>query len=204
MVHDGLLSILCADTWILDSMGAFQITFHTDGTGEVTCRGLLLPAEMRLTETQLVCRAELLVWIAAEFDWKPTSAESPKTSDATHDGFDKPNPVDQADIELTLTKRRIPGDAGFERYRINEALLTDDAFLPKTYLISLERGVFLAPFDAQATDNHHPYTARFAYRLSFDKSPYPPREEWREPEGAPDAIRFWEWKQFCGGQIGSF
>lgn len=27
------------------------------------------------------------------------------------------------------------------------------------------------------------YTPRFAIRLYFDKSPYPPRHEWKEPRG---------------------
>lgn len=164
-----------------------------------------MSVDTRLNETQLVCRAELNVWIAAEFDWKQGSNQTPKTSDTTRDSFDKPDIVGHADIEMTLTKRRIPRlrGADMERYIINEALLTDDAFLPRTYHLSLEKGVFLAPFDAMQPSDFL-YTPRFAYRLSFDKSPYPPRQEWREPEGAPDAFRFWEWKQFCSGQIGSF
>jgi hypothetical protein len=35
----------------------------------------------------------------------------------------------------------------------------------------------------------------------FDKLPYPPRKEWREPEGAPDAMKMWEWKEFCARSL---
>jgi hypothetical protein len=110
--------------------------------------------------------------------------------------------ISQFDIELTLTKRRIPklGNAEMHNYKINESLLTDDAFLPKTYTVRLEKGEFITPYDAMRTEEI-PNTPAFALRLVFDKSPYPPRDEWKEPDGAPDAIKFWEWKEFCGRQL---
>jgi len=80
---------------------------------------------------------------------------------------------------------------------MNELLLTDDAFLPKTYTISLEKGNFLSPHDASIPFENE-FTPRFALRLVFDKSPYPPRHEWKEPDGAPDMVKMWEWKEFCG------
>jgi len=95
---------------------------------------------------------------------------------------------------MTLTTRRLeqPQSA---RYLINEALLTDDAFLPKTYSLRLEKGNFLTPCD-ELSSFEDEFTPRFALRLAFDKSPYPPREEWKEPEGAPDAVKMWKWKAF--------
>ncbi|EON68402.1 hypothetical protein W97_07726 [Coniosporium apollinis CBS 100218] len=77
------------------------------------------------------------------------------------------------------------------KYRINESLLTDDAFLPKAYTLSLEKGKFLTPLDAMRTEEIQ-YTPRFALRLVFDKSPYPPGHEWKELGGAPDAMKLWE------------
>lgn len=36
----------------------------------------------------------------------------------------------------------------------------------------------------------------FLLRLVFDKSPYPPRSEWKKPEGGPDGGQFWDHKEF--------
>lgn len=152
---------------------------------------------------KLVCRYELNVWIAAEFDWKPQSSESlDQVVDISSDTRKDPHLIGQFDIELTLTKRRIPklGHAEMHNYRINESLLSDDAFLPKTYTVRLEKGNFLTSFEALRTEEIQ-YIPRFALRLVFDKSPYPARYEWKEPEGAPDAMKLWEWKDFCGRQL---
>ncbi|KAI9812546.1 MAG: hypothetical protein M1826_002796 [Phylliscum demangeonii] len=186
-MSETLLSILCGqDGWHwLDNTNT--ITFNKNGTGE------------------LVCRYELIVWIAAEFEWKPQSPESlDQVVDVSGIGptrKDPPQPISQFDIELTLAKRRIPSMRGpdAQRRRMNESLLTDDAFLPKTYTVRLERGNFLTPYDAmlppEKEDQYHP---RFALRLVFDKSPYPPQHEWKEPGMGPDATKMWEWKEFVG------
>ena len=108
----------------------------------------------------------------------------------------------QFEIELTLTRRK-PVRKGFDwsRWRINEHNLTDAAFRPKTYTVTLERGgTFLTPWDVDR-DKGIPFMPRFASRLSFEPSPNPPREEWKEPVGAPDANEFWEWKQFCSQKL---
>jgi len=184
-MSETLLSILLREDWSWDPMGANQITFNNDGTG------------------RLVCRHELNVWIAAEFDWKPQSPESLDTViDISSNTPNDPHLISQFDIELTLTKRRIPklGTAEMHSYRINESLLTDDAFLPKTYTVRLEKGEFITSYDAMSTEEI-PNASTFALRLVFDKSPYPPRDEWKTPEGAPDAIKFWEWKEFCGRRL---
>ena len=100
--------------------------------------------------------------------------------------------LSQFDIELTLAKRRIPRmrTSEMQKLEINESLLINDAFLPKIYSVRLEEGNILTPPDA--------ISPRFALRLAFDKSPYPPQHEWKEPKGAPDATKMWEWKDFCG------
>lgn len=118
-------------------------------------------------------------------------------------------------IEITLTKRR-PASWGakVERLRINEHNLTEAAFAPKTYRVALERGVFRSREDlaraggggAYGTDAAQPqmpaWAEQFALRLVFlDQSPYPSREEWKQPEGMPDANKPWEWKEFCGRRL---
>lgn len=83
-------------------------------------------------------------------------------------------------------------------------MLKEAAFLLKTYIISIEKGIFLTQFDASEEEELPQYTPRFALRLKFNTSPYPPRGEWREPDRAPGAFKFWELNQFCCRQIGSF
>lgn len=75
---------------------------------------------------------------------------------------------------------------------MNQSLFTDDAVLPKTYTIRLEKGNFLTEYDTILLEEEDQYTPRFAIRLYFDKSPYPPRHEWKDPGGAPDAMKMWE------------
>ena len=82
-------------------------------------------------------------------------------------------------------------------WKLNESLLTDEAFKPKTFSVMLEKGNFLTPQDEMLSAEDK-YTPRFAFRPEFDRSPYPPRSEWKEPQGAPDAMKMWEWKDFVG------
>lgn len=157
----------------------------------------------------MVCRMELNVWIAAEFDWKP---QNPKVLDQiintpSSNSTGKTSLLSEFDIELTLSKRRIPGmgdpDPDKPGYRrLNEAQLTKDAFLPKKYTIRLEKGVFVPSVDAKIYKFKNP--SKFALRLAFDKAPYPSREEWKEPGGAAqDALLFWEWNEFCREELPS-
>ncbi|TFL04953.1 hypothetical protein BDV98DRAFT_601401 [Pterulicium gracile] len=181
-----LVSILCKEPWTWDSMNANEITFNVDGTGK------------------LICRIELNVWIAAIFTWSTTTPEiAPGTTPHDQPSTGGSSHLSQLPITITLTKDRIPtlGSADMSNYTINEALLTDDAFLPKSYIVSLEKGRFITAFDQLGEPRRLEYTPEYALRLTFDRSPYPPREEWRRPEGAPDAMKFWEWREFCGGKL---
>ncbi|KAK8917677.1 hypothetical protein VCV18_008997 [Metarhizium anisopliae] len=184
-MQESLLSILCSEPWHWDSEDASQIAFDENGTGK------------------LICRAELNVWIAAEFDWQPHDQQA--FSQTVDLGKNDGSPINlKTKIGLTLTRRRIPsiGHADMTKYRINESLLAQAAFKPKTYTITLEKGNFLSPYDARFPEAQTEYTPRFRLRLTFNTSPYPPRCEWQEPQGAPDALKFWEWKQFCSRKIG--
>ncbi|MCJ1345800.1 hypothetical protein MMC31_004009, partial [Peltigera leucophlebia] len=184
-MSETLLSILCdEDFWYWDSNNANTISLKKNGKGE------------------LVCRHELNIWIAAELEWKlqsPESVDQVVDISSSGDTHKDPHLISQFDIELTLAKRCIPRMRRLETqsWRINESLLTDDAFMPKTYTVRLEKGNFLTPYDAMRPDEDQ-YTPRFALRLAFNESPYPPRHEWKDPGGAPDAMRMWEWKDFCG------
>ena len=92
--------------------------------------------------------------------------------------------MSQFDIELTLAKRRIPrmNRPEMQSRGLNEVFLTDDAFLPKTYTVRLEKGNFLTPFDAMFPEYEDQYTPRFAFRLAFDKSPTLRDMSGRSPE----------------------
>ncbi|KAE8366757.1 hypothetical protein BDV27DRAFT_124901 [Aspergillus caelatus] len=181
-MSETLLSILTGEPWSWDPYESNQIRFNKDGTGT------------------LICRLELVVWIAAEFDWKPQNPEClSQPIDLPTNPPKRPSHLTQFNIEIALTKRRIPalGDA-VNRRIINEQLLTDAAFLPKKYTIKLESGQFLCASDVGGGYSDSP---RFGTRLSFDRSPYPPREEWKETDGGVDANKFWEWREFCSRRL---
>jgi len=78
---------------------------------------------------------------------------------------------------------------------VNELGLKDDAFHPKSFTVSIENGSFKQPCFIGGDES---MWSRYALRLFFDKSPYPPRCEWKEPEGGPDSGQFWDHKEFVG------
>ncbi|RYP08433.1 hypothetical protein DL765_008788 [Monosporascus sp. GIB2] len=185
-LNETLAAVLCEDHWQIDSERRSYITFKADGSG------------------QLVLRRDMPIAICAEIEWRPVKPESFDEANLDLDGGadgGSPSAVAEFEVEITLTKRR-PASWGpkVESLRINEHQLTEAAFAPKTYRVTLERGEFrsredLSRFGAFEMPG---WAERFALRLRFDKSPYPPRQEWRQPEGMPDANRVWEWKEFCG------
>jgi hypothetical protein len=62
-----------------------------------------------------------------------------------------PRLVGQFAVELTLMQRRIMPmqHAEMRAWLVNEALLTDAAFWPKTYVLRLEQCSFLTMYDAR-------------------------------------------------------
>ncbi|KAI3340806.1 hypothetical protein F4824DRAFT_401190 [Ustulina deusta] len=190
-MNDALSSILCGEEdWHFDSEGR-SIRFNKDGTGE------------------LECRCNLNFWILVELEWKslhpqnkepgPRSASLDQTT-TTKSGSGQPELLGQLGLEITLTKR-LAGRARSwaEEHPSNAELLnknlTDDAYRTKSYTVRIERGNFIQPcyIGSQNSD-----TPRYSLRLLFDKSPYPPRSEWVDPEGAPDQGRFWDHVEFVG------
>ena len=114
-----------------------------------------------------------------------------------------PSILGQIDMQITLTKRCWDPAIPKRGHQINDAVLTDDAFAPRKYTLTLEHGRFVtadqAMLPAAQLDS---YTEWFAFRLSFNPSPYPSREQWKAAAGvAADALGFWEWKEFCSGRL---
>ncbi|RAL04508.1 uncharacterized protein BO80DRAFT_398782 [Aspergillus ibericus CBS 121593] len=170
------LSILTEEPWFWDPFQRNEIKFHPDGTGD------------------LICRYETQTWIMARFDW--SLPQPPSTFTNNNTSGSKTDLLAHFPITLTLTKCLIPNSHIPQYTKINEALLTDEAFRSKTYTVRLEKGAFITQHDVMYADSKW-NAARYAMRLVFDKSPYPPREEWREVNGALEAFRVWEWTEFC-------
>lgn len=142
----------------------------------------------------------MLLWIAAEFEWKIQSIESlDQTVDMGNvvDGARKGHPrlISRFNIELTLAKRCFPRlRENVQGRKFNESLLVEKAFQSKIYTINLEKGIFKTPYDVIEDEN----TQRYALRLVWEPSPYPPRDEWKSAQQSVEAFKFWEYKEFCG------
>ncbi|KAF2136592.1 uncharacterized protein K452DRAFT_237228 [Aplosporella prunicola CBS 121167] len=168
-----LLSVLCRDPWCYDRIDGHEIRFRNDGTG------------------YLVLRYELSVPIAAEIEWKSPAPLKEIKVDMHAKGQEV---LAQFDIELTLTKRVMaePGIYPNPAYKRNEHFLTEGAFVPKKYTVSIQKGKFFAPLPEKNAGSYWmpggPFGIpdkswqcdRFALRLTFDKSPYPPYDDWKD------------------------
>ncbi|PWY92958.1 hypothetical protein BO94DRAFT_622184 [Aspergillus sclerotioniger CBS 115572] len=172
---DPLPSILTQESWFWDPFHSNEIKFHPDGTGD------------------LLCRYETQTWIMAQFTW----TLSQQTTNTSTTQLTLPTTFP---ITLTLTKCLIPGSHIPPHIRINEALLTDEAFRPKTYTVRLDKGTFITQHDVTYATRKYD-AARYFHRLVFDKSPYPPPEEWKEMSASLEAFRVWEWTEFCSRKV---
>ncbi|KAI1174438.1 hypothetical protein F4777DRAFT_384725 [Nemania sp. FL0916] len=173
-MDESIRSILCRHSWNEASGWECWIIFSEDGGG------------------RLMYRNQITLFIVAQIQWRVLSDASL---------LDKPITGDQAEdigtpleIEITLT-RDSPHWIG-DRSKNNEHQLNDEAFLPKTYTVRLETGEFspcglrgvLVPESAP----------KHKFRLVFDKSPLPSREEWKRPTRAAAKFKPWEWTEFIG------
>ncbi|OTA58800.1 hypothetical protein K449DRAFT_467015 [Hypoxylon sp. EC38] len=188
-MNEALGSIISGEKeWYYDTEGRY-IKFNADGTGE------------------LWCRCNFNYWIAADLEWKSIGSpresgqmiETPNqvTNAAAHNK-EGPQLFGQLDIELTLTKqlpRWVQSSILSKSTMVNEHSLTDDAYRPKTFTIRIEKGNFVAPCIVGYPGSGMP---RFALRLVFDKSPYPPRSEWKEPGRGAYGGQFWDHLEFVG------
>ncbi|KUJ11653.1 uncharacterized protein LY89DRAFT_722759 [Mollisia scopiformis] len=182
-MNEALCSILCGeDRWQFGSWFHRSIKFNKDGTGE------------------LWCCIESCWFIAVELEWKVLSPPQPKqiVNNIRVTRTD-PQLLGHLNLEITLTKRLAPGvntSIMREGNMLNERILSDEALRTKYFTVRMEKGNFREPCWSLMGSTES--STRYALRLLFDKSPYPPREEWKEPEGAPDSNMFWDNIEFVG------
>ncbi|KUI54664.1 hypothetical protein VP1G_02057 [Cytospora mali] len=180
-MNEALCSILTGENeWVFHSEGK-SVKFNKDGTGELWC-----------------CE-DGHFWIAMETEWKRLEMSEPSGDEtATENARSKGGPrlLGKLELAVTLMKRlpqKLDKQPGARGYVLNERGLTDDAFQPKKYTITIEKGNFVEPCYIGASSS---VSRRYALRLLFDISPYPPRSEWKRPEGGPDSGHFWDIKEF--------
>lgn len=185
-----VISLLCGPNWRWDTYSNCWISFNKDGTG-------LIEAS-----------ADQPVYLASEFEWKLKNPDSLDTVvELDHNNSREGVLLSQFDIELTLTKRLHPRYQDNPIYAgINERFLQDAAFLPKSYTIRLEHGRFDDPAykNWSIWKNSRPFFYQpdmYALRLVFDKSPFPPLDEWRDARDVAEAGRWPEIKEFVDRNI---
>ncbi|KAK7055905.1 hypothetical protein R3P38DRAFT_1370950 [Favolaschia claudopus] len=201
-----LCDILCAEeAWHWDTYDGHKLIFHRDGTGVITSH------------------AELNIWIYAIFEWKVHDpANSVHHTPHPHPTpprpcalgsimrklltiFRRPTPPElRASIEFTLTERRpnVPSHPSFSlsKENLNEYFLLPIAFEPRILHLTVERnGCFPAGFGSVPQRR-----SRFRSRLTFDVSPYPARQAWREHcLKMVDSMGQPGMRRFCAGKLAS-
>jgi hypothetical protein len=160
---------------------------------------------------KLHCGVVPAAFICAQLTWKPIGDASLKVlqQPIRPVNLETEHVQTSIDIEITLSKR-LP-ERGYETTLpdINEVNLTAAAFQSKKYSLQMAIGKFTAEtwfyFDDPLQSDENKSIAKEIghwnkFRIVFDKSPYPPLEEWVEQKnGADRAIRmhkFWEFRDF--------
>lgn len=95
----------------------------------------------------MFCARELIVLVAAEFEWENLGLKAldqiiiNNTNSNSSDTSSKDLAwIIQFDMRLTLTKRRVPlPDDPENRRKLNEYWLKEDAFMPQTYTVHLDK-----------------------------------------------------------------
>ncbi|KAI1096563.1 hypothetical protein F5B19DRAFT_151613 [Rostrohypoxylon terebratum] len=186
-MNEALCSILSGeDQWNYHSEGR-HIIFNKDGTGE------------------LWCRCNFNYWILAVIEWKSIKQPHGPSEIVEFPGqvpnttWDKgPQLLGQLNLEITLTKR-LPKSAEnsvlAQGNGINERSLVDEAFQPRLFTVRIEKGNFIEPACTEPND------WRYELRLLFDKSPYPPRSQWKDPTNGPDDSQFWDHREFVSRHV---
>lgn len=142
---------------------------------------------------KLDCRNVFSTHMDAFFDWEPVDPASygqviDQTTIGSAGKKEDMTRLGTTDLNITLTTRKL---THITSSRMNEQWLTDDAFSPKRYTIRLEKGPF------GLTDSRNNVVQQgYGLQLTFNTSPFPPREEWKSDKGARVQWRFWEACQF--------
>lgn len=165
-----VLDILTADYWNARN-GDNKILFRTEGTGEVSRCHAIIDICFFFSYPQLWHYIEQTPF-AAEFNWQaldPACLDEKSTK--------RRKRVSKLTIEINIKNRNeleesVSSDHGAGRI-LNERQLHDVAFASKTFSVHLERVI-----SKKTSDGGH---TLYTYRVLFDKSPYPPTDEWREP-----------------------
>lgn len=155
---------------------------------------------------QLWCMHELTFIFAVNMDWVRLPLprnQSNKSVGISWWPFGKPQVLGKVRLEMTLNttyanslvkpiKTSIP----------NDLYLSEAAFQPRTFTITIEKGNF-AP-KPWATIGHDDSRAQYGYRLLFDISPYPTREGLKTPlHGAVEGNIFDQMDEFVSGDLES-
>ncbi|KAJ4386029.1 hypothetical protein N0V93_008920 [Gnomoniopsis smithogilvyi] len=172
--------------------------FHQHGTGEI-----ILIHEAR-------------AWIGAQTEWKCLDGAAilnrdipcivDGQGDASAQDRARNNLIADISMEITITKRVITSRGTVEGLDLNEFYLKDQAFTPKRYFARLESGTFMTTME-EKLKAIPPWTPRFKYRLSFDTSPYPQSEDWKDFDEDEQYLLpqpflpYSEWKEFCSVQL---
>ncbi|PYH95069.1 hypothetical protein BO71DRAFT_449650 [Aspergillus ellipticus CBS 707.79] len=175
------LTSFLTGTWNLDTEQEIQIIFYENGTGE------------------LILRHIFNAWIAAETEWKILYQAPIPTFTDPHP---EPHLLAEFTLSLTLTPRPITTRGPTDEYILNAERLFDTAFVPKTFTVRLEKGAFKTAFE-KAAGPVRSWASSYMYRLVFDQSPFPEREEWRDQDDVPEPpfLRMDGWREFCGRAI---
>lgn len=105
---------------------------------------------------------------------------------------------------MTLTRRVMPEAREYAQEGFNEVHITDAAFRARTYKVQLAKKIFamadLSMFELRSAPPPPDENSCFGMRIVFDKSPYPPVEEWRQDTGSmwigAQSYSFWEFRDF--------
>ncbi|KAK7698394.1 hypothetical protein SLS64_012642 [Diaporthe eres] len=105
---------------------------------------------------------------------------------------------------MTLTKRVMPEASEYAQEGFNEVHITYAAFRARTYQVQLAKKTFamadLTMFELRSATPPPDENSCFGIRIVFDKSPYPPVEEWRQDTGTmwigAQSYNFWEFRDF--------
>ncbi|KAI9662759.1 MAG: hypothetical protein M1829_006154 [Trizodia sp. TS-e1964] len=187
-MNEALSSILCSEKhWQFEDHNR-RISFNADGTGEVV---------------NLWHGIEMNYFITLEFAWRimpssspPPPADLPPRPASRFSWTPTPELLGQLNLEITLRRklpRTFPDSMRQYTQRQTQDMLRDEAFVPKSFCVRVERGNFLLP-SVVGIDSS--WNSRYALRLLFDRPPVPPREEWRNPQPGPEGYSFWETSQF--------
>ncbi|KAH6642136.1 hypothetical protein C7974DRAFT_468559 [Boeremia exigua] len=200
-----LLALLCRgeDPWVWggDAHNC-RVRFERNGIGGLNCG-----------ENQRS-------WISSEFNWvlltEPVRAdtgiwtftiEMTLTTRFSSEYHETNHWFKGAALQDYLQKPPPPSEAPF-----SWAPLYSAAFLPKQFTLTLSRGTFIEPFHEFVKPPYPLFQryrfapTRYSYKISFDKSPYPPPEEWDKSfennvlGASMNYHRYWEMKDFVWGR----